>query len=146
MRFADLAHHAFFNSGPMTPAVADARMMNRANQIELAVIAESARWGDNSIEIPRTKDDDWLPAINDIRTTWFPQRTNIVVDQLREKNWYPDLDAPIFNINDSYQHGGDISAGDALTLENSDAIGEIYYTLDGTDPRSPGTFTFTEEV
>ncbi len=146
MRFADLAHHAFFNSGPMTPAVADARMMNRANQIELAVIAESARWGDNSREIPRTKDDDWLPAINDIRTTWFPQRTNIVVDQLREKNWYPDLDAPVFNINDSYQHGGDISAGDALTLENSDAIGEIYYTLDGTDPRSPGTYTFAEEV
>ena len=39
MRFADLAHHAFFNSGPMTPAVADARMMNRANQIELAAVS-----------------------------------------------------------------------------------------------------------
>ena len=146
MRFADLAHQAFFNSGPMNPEVAEARMMARASQIDLAVIAESARWGDNSIEVPRTKDDDWLPAINDIRADWFPQRTDIVVNQIRAKNWYPNLDAPVFYLNDNYQHGGNISTGDVLTLDNPDAVGDIYYTLDGSDPRLPGDYAFTDAV
>jgi len=48
------------------------------------------------------------------------------------------LNAPIFYINGSYQHGGYISAGDILTIINPNRSGAIYYTLDGTDPGVPG--------
>jgi hypothetical protein len=48
------------------------------------------------------------------------------------------LNAPIFYINGSYQHGGYISAGDVLTIINPNRSGALYYTLDGTDPGVPG--------
>ncbi|MHC4656850.1 MAG: chitobiase/beta-hexosaminidase C-terminal domain-containing protein, partial [Planctomycetota bacterium] len=51
---------------------------------------------------------------------------------------YPDIDAPVFKINGVYQHGGEVSAGDQLTMDNPPS-GTIYYTIDGNDPREPWT-------
>ena len=138
MRFADRAHRYFFNDGLLTPEISTARFLSRKSEIDLAIIAESARWGDAAIwagSPPRTKDDDWLPTINSIVGTWFPQRTEIVLGQLRNKGLYPNVDAPVFNINGTYQHGGGISAGDVLTMADPDGSGTICYTLDGSDPR-----------
>ena len=151
MRFADRAHRYFFNGGLLAPEVSTARFLSRKSEIELAIIAESARWGDAVTYggRPRTKHDDWLPAIDGIVNTWFPQRTEIVVGQLREKAWYPNTDAPLFSVNDMYKHGGAISAGDVLRIDNPNGSGIIYYTLDGTDPRLPlreGTVTLVAEA
>jgi len=44
--FADRVQKFCFNNGPLTPASAAERWTKRAGQIEKAVIAESARWGD----------------------------------------------------------------------------------------------------
>ena len=144
VRFADRSHRYFFNNGLLTPDVSTARFMARKEEIDLAIIAESARWGDQSSYLPRTRDDDWLWAINGIVNEWFPQRSNIVLEQLRAKDLYPDTDAPVFSLNGVYQHGGHISAGGVLTMANPNGSGTIYYTLDGTDPRmrtSQGTST-----
>ena len=149
MRFADRAHRYFFNGGLLTPEVTTARLLSRKSEIDLAIIAESARWGDAMPTLgarPRTKDEDWLPAINGIVDTWFPLRTGIVLDQLRNKGWYPNVDAPVFNVNGTYQHGGDISAGDVLKMANSDASGTIYYSLDGSDQLLPYPVTNTTLV
>jgi hypothetical protein len=48
---------------------------------------------------------------------------------------YPSLSSPIFSINGSYQHGGQVSTGDELTMVNPNASGTIYCTTDGSDPR-----------
>jgi hypothetical protein len=54
MRFADRTHRHFFNSGTLTYAESKSRLLARAKQIETAIIAESARWGDAKHSTPFT--------------------------------------------------------------------------------------------
>jgi hypothetical protein len=131
MRFADRAHEHFFNDGVMTPAVAADFFWARKETIDLAIIAESARWGDAKVSRPRTRDDDWLGQVNYLIEDYFPVRTDIVLNQLRAKGWYPKVAAPAFN-----QHGGPVATGFSLVMTSSG--GAIHYTLDGSDPRLPG--------
>jgi hypothetical protein len=135
MRFADHVHKHFFNDGVLTPAASTARFMDRANEIDMAIIAESARWGDAKRTTPYTKNDDWLPCINAIVDDYFNHdpntRTDIVLDQFIEQDWYPDIEAPTFN-----QHGGEVNAPFELTMSAPEYT--IYYTTDGNDPRLRG--------
>ncbi len=131
MRFADHVYKHFFNDGVMTPAAAARLLSARRDTIDLAVIAESARWGDCKVTRPRTKDDDWLPQVRFLFDDYLPRRTDIVLGQLKAKGWYPPIDAPAFN-----RHGGTVAKGFGLTM--TAPLGEIQYTLDGTDPRLPG--------
>jgi len=148
-RFADRAHRYFFNGGLLTPEAAAARFLSRKEEIELAVIAESARWGDAPawLNTPRTR-DDWLWATNDIVNRYFPQRTAIVIEQLRayQVPLYPSFDAPVFKINGNSQHGGNISAGDLLTMINPNGAGTIYYASDGAVDLQPYSVTETTIV
>ncbi|GAI11770.1 unnamed protein product, partial [marine sediment metagenome] len=57
MQFADRVNKYFCNGGLLTAAPNIQRWMTRADQIDLAIIAESARWGDAKRHPPRTKDD-----------------------------------------------------------------------------------------
>jgi len=131
MRFADRAYKHLFNDGVLTPEMAVGFLWLRKETIDLAIIAESARWGDAKVWQPRTKDDDWLPQVDYLVEQYLPFRTDIVIDQFRSKGWYPSVEAPGFN-----QHGGEIESGFDLIL--STPTGQIYYTLDETDPRLPG--------
>ncbi|RJP32505.1 MAG: hypothetical protein C4527_05995 [Candidatus Omnitrophota bacterium] len=136
LRFADHVYQHFFNSGVLTADLCAARFLARKDEIDLAIIAESARWGDYlSSNKPRTKDDDWLVMVNKNLNNYISAspstRTDIVFNQIKAKGWYPAIDPPVFN-----QHGGEIT-GDFHLLMNA-AKGTIYYTLDGTDPRLPG--------
>lgn len=135
VRFADRVHKYFANGGILTPTNASNLFMARAHVIDTAIIAESARWGDSKVSQPRTKDDDWLPAINNLINNFFPVRTDTVLAQFRNKGWYPTIDPPVYAINGSYQHGGYISKSDYVTMTNPNGSGVIYYTLDGADPR-----------
>jgi hypothetical protein len=136
MRFADRVHKHFFNNGALVEARCAARFMERRDEIALAIIAESARWGDAKTgdNPPYTKKDDWLPTINKIVNLYINHspdtRTDIVLGQFENQGWYPDVEAPVFN-----QHGGEVCAGFELAMTNPEDDGEIYYTLDGTDPR-----------
>lgn len=131
MRFADHVYRHFFNDGVMTPATAARLVTVRKDSIDLAIIAESARWGDAKVAKPRTKDDDWLPQVRFLLNDYLPKRTNVVLGQFKAKGWYPSLDAPAFN-----RHGGAVDAG--FNLAMTAAVGDVYYTLDGHDPRLPG--------
>ncbi|MHC4642514.1 MAG: chitobiase/beta-hexosaminidase C-terminal domain-containing protein [Planctomycetota bacterium] len=139
MQFADRVHKYFWNEGLLTEAPNVERWMTRADQIDLAIIAESARWGDSKTHPPLTK-THWEGQNSYMVDTYFPGRTQIVINQMRlvSVDNYPDLDAPVFNINGSYQHGGQVSAGDQLTMDTPPS-GNIYYTTDGSDPRQPLT-------
>jgi hypothetical protein len=128
-RFADRVYKHFFNSGVLTPQVCTDRFMARADQIDMAIIAESARWGDSKVSKPRTKDDDWLPDINGMVKNYFPQRTTVVLNQFKSQGWYPSIDPPTLT-----PLGGHVTAGSAVQMQSSR---DIYYTVDGTDPRPP---------
>ena len=130
MRVADHVHRHFFNGGVLTPEASRARFANRTNEIHSAVVAESARWGDSKVATPLTR-QNWLNAVDGILGNYFSQRTATVLTQLRARGLYPETVAPSFS-----QHGGVFNRGFAVTL--SAPAGEIYYTLDGTDPRLIG--------
>jgi hypothetical protein len=145
MRFADHAYKQFFNQGWMTPEKAKSLFLARAKEIEMAIIAESARWGDTyTYNYPsRTKDTDWFPAVNDIANNYFRQRTKIVLNQLKSKaaNLYPIIDPPIFQNNDIEIQASklNVGVGYKLKLVNPNSMkGTIYYTNDYHDPRTIG--------
>jgi hypothetical protein len=77
--------------------------------------------------------DNYIPAIHN------PANSYALINLLRKENLYPAIDPPTFSIDGTAQHGGAISPGDVLTMANPNTSGVIYYTLDGTDPRVPGT-------
>ena len=58
-------------------------------------------------------------------------RVGVVLQQFRNVNWFPSIDAPSFN-----QHGGEVPGGFGVTM-NAPA-GVIYYTTDRSDPRRRG--------
>lgn len=134
LRFADRAHKYLFNGGALTPEASLARLEARADEIDLAIIAESARWGDAQRARPFTK-NDWLAAVAHITERFIPRRTEILLDQLNKARLqnrvraplYPDVAAPEFS-----QHGGMVEPGFQLSMT---APGDVVYTLDGSDPR-----------
>jgi hypothetical protein len=139
IRFADHVFRHFFNNGVFCPEQSKKRYQARAAQIENAIIAESARWGDSKVDTARTKDDDWLPELERIYNEYMPKRTEIVVEQLREDSLYPSIKPPVFSAGQTIivrKTSG--SSGYSLTITNPNSSGTIFYTTDGNDPRSPG--------
>lgn len=133
LRYADRVHKHLFNGGALTPASAAVRWETRAEEIYGAIVCESARWGDAQRTRPYTRDVEWMAERARLLTAYFPQRTQILLGQLKTAGLYPPVEAPVFHVNGVYQHGGPISPGDKLSLHAP--IGTIYYSLDGLDPR-----------
>ncbi len=139
LQFADHAHKHFFNNGVMTPENAVALCLSRAQEINLAIIAESARWGDqrpDRVNRPYTQTDWWAEVNGYLLDTFFPARTQIVLNQLRNRGLYPSVEAPVFHVEGLRQHGGYLTATDRVSMAGG---GTIWHTLDGSDPRVPGT-------
>ncbi len=131
--FADHVQRHFFNGGVLTPGPADARWMLRAAEIDQAIICESARWGDYRTEPPMGRNNAWLPEQSRLRTQYFPQRTQIMIDQFRAAGVFPALAAPVFN-----QNGGSVPPGFSFQMTNPNATGAILFTTTGADPRLVG--------
>ena len=131
-RIIDKVQEYFFNDGPMTPSASVARMNERVAQVDPAIIAESARWGDSKVAVPYNK-THWLTEINWLRNTYFRSRNPTVVAQLRADGLY--VVSPVFSLA-----GGHVPLGSNLTLTApGGGTGVIYYTTDGeTDPRLVG--------
>jgi hypothetical protein len=133
MLFADRVHRFMFDGAILTPESLIVRYRDLAAIVEKPIIAESARWGDQSFAQPLTQ-QDWLNERNWILGTYLPQRTAIVLQQFRSAGLYPNVDAPVFHVSSVYQHGGHVTSADGLTML---ADGAVFYTLDGSDPRVP---------
>lgn len=141
LRYADRVHKHFFNDGPLVPANSSSFWTARSASMHDAIVAESARWGDHRRDMNSgrwsssdfdlyTRDEHYLPVHDWLVDTYIPQRSAIVLNQLRNRNLYPDTDAPVFS-----PHGGTIPRG--LTVPVS-APSTVYYTTDGSDPRLTG--------
>lgn len=146
--FADRVHRHFFNDGALTPAENISRWMARAREVELPLIAESARWGDYRRDVHQyqsgpyelyTRDNQWRAEQNRLVNTYFPNRTATVLSQLRTAGLYPPLAAPSFN-----QFGGQITPNFGLRI--TAPSGTIYYTTNGIDPRVYGSGAVSSSV
>ena len=142
-RFADRVHEYMFNGGVMTPEANYARWMERATEIDQAIVGESARWGDMDGDNPRVtpykREVDWLTEQEWLTNTFWSGIEPVAVQRFRSVDLYPDVEGPVFYINGVYQHGGYVLEGDSLSMVNPDVAGTIYYTLDGSDPQLPPT-------
>lgn len=131
--FIDRVQKFMFNGGALTTAANIARFMERKNEVDPAIIAESARWGDSKVATPFNK-TNWQNEINWLVNSYFPGRGNTVIAQLRNDGLYSPIGMtpPTFS-----KHGGQVLNNYALTMSAS--AGTIYYTTDGvTDPRLIG--------
>ena len=130
VKFADRVQKQFLTpGGAFTPEKAAERFTALTDEIDLAVISESARWGDYwSPAVPLTRNDNWLPRNEWMKTQYFPNRTDVVVNQLKSTGYLPAVDAPVFT-----HTGGSIAQAIELGMTTNE--GTIYYTTDGTDPR-----------
>ncbi|MDB4690371.1 lamin tail domain-containing protein [Verrucomicrobia bacterium] len=160
--FADQAQKHFSPGGALSLKQNQQRYLNLANQIDKAIVAESARWGDTQASTPygnrvqqpnpltNVNHDNYPPAPNnpDIFFTredsWIVERDNIL------NHYLPTLHDPNsrfailseLRIEGLYPNApapefsinpGHIVSGTPIELQSKDGI--IYYTLDGTDPR-----------
>ena len=77
-----------------------------------------------------------IPSMNAyILNTWVPQRLPVFMNACIREGMYT-FDGPAFTVNGAPQHGGHVPA-ESLLLFVPSRQGEIYYTLDGTDPAQP---------
>jgi len=134
IRYADRARMHLTGDGALTPAKTAARWMKHANAIDKAIIAESARWGDHRGTL-YTRNSHWLTEQNRLLNSYFPVRTNNVINRLISDGLYSDVDPPEFTINGGVSEGGYLAPGSVLAANGEDGV--VYYTLDGTDPINP---------
>ena len=144
--FADRVQLHCYNGGALTPEASTERWLKRADEIDLAIIAESARWGDYRRDVHRyfengpfdlyTK-EHWIAEKSFLIRDYFPNRTNMFINQLREADLFPDIDAPQFLINGQPKIDNYINPGDVLSMPSGSVT--IYYTTNDTDPLMNGT-------
>ncbi len=150
--FADNVQEHFFNGGTLSAQAQIEKMYELAAEIDTAIYAESARWGDAKVTNPRLR-ATWLARLADLENNYFHQRQAVVLQQFRdaiienrdafgnytieeEAALFPWLDAPEYFVEGAEQSGGLFDVGDELQIAASDGV--IYYTLDGSDPRLLG--------
>lgn len=141
-RFQSRAYNHFRKGGVFTTDKALARINRRVRQVDLAVIAESARWGDakRGTASPYTRNEHWMNEINKIRDVYLRYRPEIVISQLRDEGLWPKLEAPVFKV-DGYTVDTTflkLENPSFVTIENPGKAGVLVYTSDGIDPRQYG--------
>ena len=115
MLFADRVYRMFFNGGALTTDVNIERYTRLANWVESAIVAESARWGDMHFE-PPLNFGDWIAKRDDILNNYLPDRSDIVLGQLKDAGYFPLVDAPVLRIDGVDNNGGHVANGAVFTI------------------------------
>ena len=141
-RFADRVYKNFYNNGVFTPDVCHDRFQKRAAEITKAIIGESARWGDFTTGTnPPMTFEDWDKEVKDIYARFFPVRTDIVLKQLKDAGLYFIFNPPVFTKDNIPLYGDSYSVSGSYQVKLTSDSGQIFYTLDGSDPRLIGDVT-----
>ncbi len=110
-RFADRVHHHFFGSGALT----DENVLRRFQELRGAMSSVLRNMANN------------------IATSWIPRRRSIVFEHLAEEGLFLEGNIPSFS-----EEPGSLQVP---SVSLSTDAGDIYYTLDGSDPFVPATAT-----
>ncbi|MES2706704.1 MAG: CotH kinase family protein [Verrucomicrobiota bacterium] len=140
LRFADRAQRHLFNDGALTEAGNTARWKARVDEIDHALVAESARWGNAQSNHthpgqPYTRENAWLPHLAWMAANYWPKQPATALTRLRAASLFPAFAAPKLS-----PHGGPVSAVFSTTLSNPNTAGggTLFYTTNGDDPRQWG--------
>lgn len=121
----------FADGGVFSTSSALQRWTDRKTQVEAAILAHSARWGDSKRITPYDI-NDWLTEVTNVETSFFPGRSETVYQQLIDLGLATDVELALSIPTDST-----VEVGTVVTI-TSNTTDTIYYTLDGSDPRAPG--------
>ena len=129
MLFADRVHKMFFNGGALSTDVNIQRYSALADWVEPAIVAESARWGDMHHEPPLGL-SEWEARRDLILNDYLPNRTDVVLGQMRDAGYYPDIDAPEFLVDGVHSNGGYVDSGSAITMgiQSEEVVQDILIT------------------
>jgi len=105
--FADRVHRHFFNDGALT----DGRIRARYDWLKSQIAPAISGFNDS------------------IGTSWIAQRRRYLTNHFAQAGLLASSNAPVFSL-----HGGRVPRGFALTMRAG--LGDIYYTMDGSDPRT----------
>ena len=135
--FADLVYKFLLkDGGAMTAAECEKRFRARMAELDDAIVCESARWGGGSSNRTRAT---WLNNCDDC-LNFINKRTPYLIANYQELGWYPKTEVPtaIDGTGAVVTDGMTIGAEDQLYLTVPTG-GTVYYTLDGSDPRTSET-------
>ena len=117
--FTDRLFKHFYNNGALTATNIEKRFIELRDEVEEVVYRLTGSAVDQYI-------------IN----TWAPQRPSIFINACKAEGMFTYI-GPELRVNNVYQHGGYASVGDTMTIYNPNGLGDVYYTVDGNDPRVP---------
>ncbi len=117
MRFADRVQIHYFNGGALT----DENVLSRFREMkeEMSGVLKNLN--------------------SSVERSWVPRRREIVMNQMASQKIQFSENVPQFSRN-----GGAVFSGYPLNLTSLE--GDIYYTMDGSDPRKPNAVTETGKV
>lgn len=130
--FADRAYRHLLPGGALSEMKSAARFSRYVKELDSAVLAESARWGNYRNAIHRyktgpyenyTREKHWRPEVNRILSEYFPRRTSVVVEMFRKAGLY---------------HAPPLFRRTASEIQFEQDGSEIYFCADGSDPRLAG--------
>jgi hypothetical protein len=97
--FSEHVHRDFFGNGALTAENNARRYRKWSDQLDTAIIAESARWGDYRRDVHPykegpyelyTRDHHWKPEVERILNEYFPARGPVVLEQFRSRGLYSE--------------------------------------------------------
>ena len=132
--FADRVQKFFFNDGLLTPKVLTNRFRQLSDQADGAILGESARWGNGNLSVQ--SQSAWRKERDYILGTYLQRRTAIVLNQFTKAGLYPGVAAPVFS-----QFGAAVPSRYSLVITHTNSTGTVFFTLDGSDPRTYGSNT-----
>jgi len=137
MYFNDLVYKHFFNKGAMTDEKVIAAWDKLTTYIYRAIICESARWGDERSENPMDRDHEWNAARLAVRND-LKGRGDDFISKLRSAGYFSNLPAPKFYSNEVEIDTLVFKTGknSVLSIVREGSVGVVYYTSDGSDPRT----------
>ena len=129
--FADLLQkHMIAPGGAFTVPMLQARYQADMDLVRLPLEAESARWGDAQGPL-KTPIDDWEPLATSTRDQYLADIVPTFLSLYQEYGLVASIPAPTIS-----PAGGQLQTSDPLTLTGP-VDSTIYYTTDGSDPKSP---------
>lgn len=138
--FADRINKHVASGGPLTQSRTLERMHELWDIAGPAVFGESARWGDHWRDLRGEPDAElysydrhWFEELDRLERDYLTLRSTIVIQQYRDAGIYPPVDAPLL-----FRHGGPVPAGFQLSMLGDGPDRNVFYTIDGSDPRLAG--------
>ncbi len=125
MEVADAIYLQCFRDGKLTTQSAVDRWREVTSKLEPGIIAESARWRGVT-----WMQKDWRQSVEFVANEILPRQYELTLERFRQYGWYPAIDPPEAMVVDDGAHR-------TVSFDSQEGV-LVYYTLDGSDPRSTG--------